>query len=990
MSQGDNPKTPPPLPNVGDADLTNVEPPPVVDDSSTDSAVGLTKTATPSDSPERAADPLDEFLSRAGAVLALERGMNARSRVKLAAIAEELGLSDDEFAAAMDKVLGGKTEVEKQLSKQELRAIRRRKRAFHNHVGETLMALPHGVLTASMEQMLIDDGMREHELSAEEAQADVVQMAKQLRIRRITREEAERHIAGLADQAIEAAGTLRKDIRQRIITEGSRWGLTPDQVEPILRQRLSRVRMGEKKEQMRMVALVSASAAVLVGVLGMIAWMAFSNALPNTDTPIATAEDGEPPAADTESSPSDGSMPDGSPDTTPVAPRKFPVPKWWNDDLSAYVVNVRLRIKNLEPDLYQLRSPKAEERVAAYDKLLAAAQSGDLDKSDRAVLAGLFAAAYAAEPAEACADHLREAWMKVATAATKDLLRDTIPYEQSLWIALVANTALLEPDLPDERRTALLDALDRTLDTTLDRDLRPIEFQRQLNGAVGAMLYKSLSRHAAENVDLAVDLHDWLWDEIRPDVHVATADRLHANYLRQVLPALGDRWQQYEDLIRRAALSEDPLNVLLMIEIFETTTQSDLQAYLGTQLVVRAGLTRTAPRDPAQLASAVREALGVTRGAIPISAAERHDRWREAAQTQLDKPMPAADDTTKLLEDIVQTARLQALGAALAKGELGEAEFNSLWEEEEPTLTERRGSSPRTPPSAPRVNTSTLKALERNIDPLRNYTRLERGQRVGYLQLIGNFAPAVTDVQADQGQVIAAYLAAPKGLQEHQRAMELADKVLRWRMVRLGLADKIEESRLREEHLGELIGKALARDVDIKQDGWRQRRRHELLAQVASELSTQASLSGDSSSTADDAAELLTDYYRRIARLQGISATAYSDAPSPSEVLRLLVEKSAANVSGKKLSLADRQFIDELPHRLVAVDFVAENDLARTVQFQRMWLRLLEMNRSGDTTALATTDSIYPRLIAEDTTATHLVQQVAAGERALLEFWLKR
>ena len=219
--------------------------------------------------------------------------------------------------------------------------------------------------------------------------------------------------------------------------------------------------------------------------------------------------------------------------------------------------------------------------------------------------------------------------------------------------------------------------------------------------------------------------------------------------------------------------------------------------------------------------------------------------------------------------------------------------------------------------------------------------------------------------------------------------MELADNVLRWRMVRLGLADQIEGSRLREEHLGELIGKALARKVDIKQDGWRQRRRHELLAQVARELETQESLSGDSNSTADEAADLLTDYYRRIARVQGISATAYSDAPSPSEVLRLLIEKSAADLSGKTLSPADRQFIEELPHRLIAVDFLAENDLARTVQFQRLWLRLLEINRSVEASTNAATESIYEQLLADDASATHLLQQVAAGERRLLEFWLR-
>ena len=133
MKKGQNKRsTPPPLPDVAAANGNPVEPPPIVD--------GAAEEKPVSDQPEAPVDPIAEFLSRAGAVLALERGMNPRSRVKLAAIAEELGLSDDEFDTVMEQLLGGesKAQAQKELSRDELRQLRRQKRQFLDHVGWTL------------------------------------------------------------------------------------------------------------------------------------------------------------------------------------------------------------------------------------------------------------------------------------------------------------------------------------------------------------------------------------------------------------------------------------------------------------------------------------------------------------------------------------------------------------------------------------------------------------------------------------------------------------------------------------------------------------------------------------------------------------------------------------------------------------------------------------------------------------------------------------
>lgn len=998
MSKGKRTRSgPPPLPNVAADDSTHVQPPPIVDTPVNDPATtdgngkephkkGQPASGEADSEAKPAADPIAEFLSRAGAVIALERGINARSRVKLAAIADELELSEDDFAAAMEKLQAG-GQQEKPLSREELREIRRRKRAFHHMVGETLTALPHGVLTSSMERMLVQSAVDEHGLPEDDARGDLLQLCQQLGVRRITQEEAERHVAELTDYALKPHGVLRKDVRQRIFAEASRWGLTPDQVEPILRERISLVRRGERRDQMRMVLLVSVSAAVLMGVLGMVAWMAFSRALPEPET-VTDANNKRETIADSDLSGEADEPPRA--DSSP-APERLGVPAWWDDDLASYIANVRLRLPALESDLYQLRSPDAEVRADAYERLLDATHSSDIGKDEQAVLTGLFAAAYAVEPSDECADLLRKRWMERASAAGEKLPDEFASYAASLWVAETAISALMHEKLSDGRRTALLDALDRTYQTSLERDLPPLQLQRRIMAAAGAYLYKSLARHANENIDVAVDLHRELLSRIHTHLDAETSERLAAKYLRQVLPELGERWRIYEDLIRRCARSEDPLNVLLMVEIFESAENAALQNFLATQLVLRTGLSETTRRSVEELAADVRKELGITRASRPVDSAERFSQWRSQASELLAEDAPSTEDTVELLQHTVRAARLSTLGVALAQGELGEAEFAALWEKESPELQAEGGSTSSGGPRAPRPSTAALKHFDKHVDYLRNYERLNKIRRLSYLRGVASYAGRLPDVTPEQGQAIAAYLAAAKSVDEHESLMKVVDGVLRWRMVRLGLADQLVESRLRTEHLKQLVEAALHRDVDIERDGWRQRLRDELLAVVARELGTEASLAGGSSGPADRAVAALTDYYRTQAKLKGAPASAYADAKSPSDLLVLLIERSASELAGAELSPGDRETVDEAPHRLVAIDYVAPTDLAKTVQLQRLRLDLLVIAASGSNLKKSKQiRRLRADFMRQQAVANHVLSQLAAAERALLQFWLAR
>lgn len=951
---------------------------------------GKTKSTGPQPLPQQDdAAPVDvapvdrvaEFLQQAGGIISLERGINARSRMKLAALADALGLSEDELEQAMGQLLGGDAK-QKKLSRQELRDLRRRKSAFHDLVGETLMALPQGVLTASMEQMLVTTGVDEHGLSREDAQAEVLELAAKLRICRITYEEAVLHITGLAAAATGPTGILPGDVRQRICAEASRYGLTPDQVEPIFKGCVSRVRQGQQREQYRTVALISVSAAVLMGVLGMIAWMAFTRALPDTKPP--------PTIADVDAPDDPAGVPDGgdTPAIKSTSPDRWPVPKWWDEDISSAVANARLRIPTSQGDLYQLRSPQAKDRQAAYASLMQKARTDGLAETERAILSSLFASAYAIEPSDECAAGIRTQLMAVAVGPGEKLPANVDGYRTAMWASETAVAALIHEKLSPERSSGLIAELERTLHAVIDGSLAPARLQRQIMTAAAEHAYKSLTRAAGDNVPLAVDIHEVLLDEIETYFDTATQERLSTDYLVAVLPGLGDDWSRYENMIRRSAQSEDPLNVLKMVDVFERTSVAGLQNFLAIPLALRAGIT--SPRGTAsELAAEVREALGAASLTRPRDNRERAAQWQELADKALGEPAPAADKPEELMQKTVELARLSTMAAALAQGDLGAAEFDTLLDKEAPRIAGRSTSSrPTGVPAAPRLHANQLKNLDKYIGYLRNYRRIENSRtRLAYLRNIATYTGSMTDIQPEQGHDLAIYLAAAKPFDEHEQVLTMIDGILRWKMVRLGLADQLADSRLRDEHMQQMLELALHHDVDMK-DGWRGRLRDELIEGVARQLASEDSLTRISESPPDRAASALADYYRTQARLAGIGATGEFESPSPSQLVKLLVEQQAARLSATATSPSARELAAHAAHELAAMEYLTENDLARTVANERLLIELRAAELAPRHAARTPqVDQIIVPWRKGDQTADNVLDQLYQNQRAMLQLW---
>lgn len=992
MSQGPPKRRPPKLPHAGSEHAAPtgekvVEPPPP------------TKTPTIKAAAENSANtkasagtpPCDEskvdiertraFLDQAAGIVAVERGINAKSRVKLAAIARGLGLSDAQFDAAMQTLQRG--EQEPTLTADELAQLRRRQSKFHSYVGETLMALPQGVLTASMEHMLVTAGVDEFGMQRDDAERDVLALVKKLQIRRITADEAERHIASLADAAINASGRLPDDVRERILLEATRWGMTPDQVTPLLEERVRHARLLAHTRQRRRVVLITAAAALAVAVLGALGILALAYAFPsNRQQPAEVAT----PVVDGASPGTTGTSTSGDGTTRPMV-STVAAPKWWSDDLELAVALSGARIPSYREDLKLLRSDDEAQRSAGYAQLLANVRREELTRDQHALLTNLMAAAYALEPSETCAVMIRDELLATAGGPSEALSESLQPWESALWAGDTISAALVDDALPDARGAALASAFASNFEAHLERD-SPARLHTQVQAAVAARLYATLAAGAKTRPELAIDIHTRLLPLIDTQLDAAARDRLQSDYLAAVLPTLGERWVLYEDLLRRSVYSDDPLNVLKMLELCERTESMTLRNFLATQLTLRTGLA-TPPRTLPELATAVREALGATESVRPVDAKERLSGWHAAATAALASDPPPASDTMAQLQQAVELARLSTLGAALAQGELGGPEFDVLWREKPVKLKAATEEPAPRVPSSPRVNTTQLKNLDRTTTALRSHNRLSKLQRLNHVRAIKSYAASITDVLPAQGQDIAAYLTAAKAVDEHEDVSAAIDEVLRWRMVRLALADQLADARLRDEHLLELVSKALRREFDGG-DGWRERARVALLDDVARELDAASSLAPSGESIENQASAALVSQFRTQAKVAGASASEIQAAAAPSELLLLLVNGAGAKLSASGAPAA-RRLVEQLPVDVRVADYLATSDLSRSIQLQSLLVglqaALIQADKSSTAAAVAAVETEFRE---RDKAATSQLEQLLAGQRALLRLWMIR
>jgi hypothetical protein len=934
-----------------------------------------------------------EFLERAAPIIAEQRGINVRSRVKMGAVARELGLSDEEMEQALKSLQSSGDTPE-----QEVKWLVEREEAFRRHLNRKLAKRAGAILTFIDERRYIENGSDRYGVGEAFVRETLRSLMTEHKIRFISAKQAHEHVARLIDDRVGASNRILPGDRRRLHREGAQWGLSPADVDAVIEEKHIEFDDEARGQQTRRLVLAVTAAILVLGIVGGLAavLLYYGSTWRKPDGEIVGVKD-----------PPDNGGP-VEPESPPVVPETpSGPPNWWDSTLAASVVGVQTTLPHCEEILDGIRSTDPADRSEAYRALVGHVTDpvppgvpgvDPRREIQQQHIEGVLKGCYALDPSDEAAAGLREALMGLVPQPHSELSDDVRVLHRAFWAVRTAASALDYKGISEARAQDLMRAISRAVGKAIRPSDGPGGTRLAARQALCEHFYRLLIAAAPGQPELVLQLHAELTLKAAECLATAAREALDTDLLVALLPAVGDGYLACKDLIESCVGSRDPLNVLKIVDAYERLDNENLKAFLRTPLLIRARISKD--MTDAEVANAVREALGATARVGPATAEERWRTFQEKADEALADLTSPPDDAGRLLTEVVRLQYASTLGCALAQQELGFATFDEVLERKRETLapppagmagaTPLRRGGRRPPVDERNLANARMRRVQQHVGVLRNYGRNNAYIRYIAVEGLAVLSRDLPQIDPRSGNDIAAYLLMSKTVAEHEQIRRFVKDLARWRNVRIGLADALTTSRLRKQHLQEVLSAALGRELKLDDDGdWEPRVRRELLLSVATELTGPAGPVSGASTVYDRFSNLLHDYYTIQSRLVGVLPAKYMATDSPEAVLRLLVDHEAARLSGRVQRPADREYLDQLPHHLTVAEYVGDDGVRQTLMLERIWLRLLaagvaleQPDRAADA------DQLVAELLERDAEAKHLLAQLRDGHEMILRLWL--
>lgn len=913
-------------------------------------------TAAPSSDDER----LRRFYDQVAPILALHRGINAKSRVLLNAVAEQMGLSKGELDQALASFETAGSDRHDEVRQTE------RRDSFRRYLRRTIAQLPEGIITFKTERRLAEAGEQFHGVAPQLIKPTINEVASEVGARFISEEQAVDHIVDLVDDLLSHTVYIDADTRSRIYAEGTRWGLEPIDVEAILHQRVQRARdlIDADRRRTRMILIFAAVG--FAGAVGLLLWM------------LVPDQGGE-----TVNPPENEKLIESDPGTTTSSPKQ-----WWSDDLKIAVAAVRVSFPDQRDLFEKAASPLPSVRGRAYEGIVDELPAVLSDREQQEQLQPLLIEFFVGEPSDESARQLAKALLGPLTAMDEELPDDTARVAAMYWSCGTAVQMLAHQDLADERAIWLDEMLEAAVGQVVDRSFDQESLQRACLAALSQHFYRALVRAAPESPRVAGRMYWPVAAEAKKYVDEATLERLNADFLVAMLPLFQDEWQDFRRQIRQIARSEEPDVLLKILEVYPQIENPLLHSYLTQEFLDRVE-AEPGTLTEEELIAAVRKSLGVS--ADPQGIRRWEQLAAEAAEV-LSRPRVEGKDPSLLLQECLEMAHLATQACALTRHEEGFSTFDELQEKGPTELDVGTGPFTGDPDESPFL----LRRRDSSDSMVKHYIGMLVGsqsvdQRMQMLRMVVNQVDLISELDAENGAKLAEYLVKFKpDEREHQEMIDHVKRLASWKMVRIGLADELARVTGRDTQLHDLFAAILNEPVNLSTKEERARVQYQLMAQVADELAKEptSAVRKVDDPIFDAGKAVLARLTAMQARLLGINMDD-SQTDQLSNVVRLMLPIVADRLNPSSLAADNRQLIAQLPFTLQAIVYTAENDLQLTVLLEQIRMRLLAAELSQqqpERTAAAR--AVISRFETRDRAANHVMAQLHSVYEAMLELWL--
>ncbi|PQO36681.1 hypothetical protein [Blastopirellula marina] len=922
---------------------------------------------------------LVDFQQRAATIIAGQGGVNSLTRIMIAQVATDLGLSDEQRDAAL-------ASIQKQTEKNEVDTrLQQRAASFHEFVRVKLDAIAHGIVIASLAQKLVQIGVDMHGIDEEMAWHTLREVLQEEDLRLVTVEQAKSHISALIDDIMIQEQFLSIQNRQRLMAEGEQWGLTPGRCEQLIDQHVADFTRRKHRSQ-RQVAMIFAAFFGLLVAGGV--YVIYLESTPPRGVPSGPEVTSSHRSASSPGPLVENTKPLIETPQKPVWQRQ----PWWGEKLSLALLGIYQQEPSLQEPLTAICTDNEKRRINAYRQLIpllvttSVAHPGEAQQlAIRDAIVGLVRD----DPSDAAVAAIAEELTTGVVLSDPSVLAATLP-AQRLEKAYLSVLAADQTALPAVRKDAFLDKLAQQLGITYSSSISPMELT--INEIVRDQ-YRRLRELAAADPNLAAQSHTALSQAAKnylPQEQITAKDSILA---ATILSQMTDNWEAYKATVETVIHSQKPEHLLPVLDAFsQTLRDATIHQELAELLSQRIGRSLDVD-NPVEAASLVRTELGLD--SIAASDGEMQRMFSQRASVfSWDIPDDLPPDM--LANEVSKLSFLSVLGHAADKGELGQRIFADTLNKGAPEPDDRS-------PLSNAKSTERLRALSKVESFISKFPTLDPNRmqvsdkdprnlfnRMNNYRDLCEMANNVDDIDYESASILAMYLLAKKPQNEQSQLLIGLRAFSHWTNFKLAMADYIHASPRAPDDLQVIVSTVLGEtisitDVRTADDQLRNALLRHALDNLGSHSAGPESLSAKA---ANNTASFLVDHYRLHARLEGISNEQLAGLELPDAIADLLIEMEQNRINGMSLTDSESTQLEDITRQKIAMNYLSTSPIASMAVRQRIWLKLLALRLSKERPQLKVPlAQLLKKLETEDANASTLFEQLRSGEMALVQFW---
>ena len=858
----------------------------------------MSKSTDPQSEPRQGDPRLSEFLRRASPILAAERGWNERSKLKIKSLAEDLKLPDDLYEVAVQRLQTGELRFEERFSVYE--------QSFIKFLHKQISSSDNSVLTAAHETKAIRIARRRFEIPQVRARQLVRRVAEQLGMSRVSKLDAEEYVAAIIDDQIGDATSVPDDIRGRIHEASGKWGVEPNQVEILIRNRIEANRHASIPNSPWKIRVVAA--VLSLGFMLCMVWAAqkFFSGTMNTGTNFGDSDSGE-----------SGDL---------VRPVFVPAPRWWSSETAEQFRSFTAETRAARFPHEVLKSDLDTDRLIGYQRIvdLVTEQRGDFSNQCTRLYARFFL-----DESDSVCRKMSELILQVGAIPTGPLPSNVRRFSNA-WRASDLLNACRQLPLTEQKMT-LLDDVSVQLTGISIRQPNFVQLNKQ---AIAALHWQYLNTNSYSYPDRAARLIDPLGDLTRRELETPNpAEYTAVVSLLIVRPGVWNTMRRSLERVIETA-NDDQLRFLYLQK--SKSRIPELQSWLGKRLAERLDI-QTDRLTSRRIDEAIEKRLNLTASETgQIRLGWKRVRDNKTVQKLLNGSIDANPQSIGQAVHFATVAFLMTRAnqtgdqSLIKKGDEllanGPRNLSVRTEELAKNLPVYRRIQRRALPS-------DIRTMENSLGKLSDPDAHSSQAKATAFEQLARAAPRLRDIPYERALKLARYMLEADEISELVAIEKYCSQMRHWPNLALAMADQITNSKGSIDQALTCATVLTGFQAQVTDENWRPVLRDLVLQRTALGLRHTAEVQGhDKRFQWNELRMLLMEHYRIRCVVNGVPASETSAANSPAELAQLFAQSLAGEDEIVRRSLS---------RKIEANRYLARNEMQLFVWHGKLLIREL-------------------------------------------------